>query len=70
VQKAGTDDAATVAKTLRTSAPINDGFASNGVLRPDGSFVHEPAPASSFYHLVCAIGELGSLSSGYHAQQN
>lgn len=37
---------------------------------PDGSFVHEPAPASSFYHLVCAIGELGSLSSGYHAKQN
>lgn len=25
----------------------------------DGSFVEEPAPASSFYHIVCAIEELG-----------
>jgi mannose/cellobiose epimerase-like protein (N-acyl-D-glucosamine 2-epimerase family) len=28
--------------------------------QPDGSFIHEPAPASSFYHIVCAIAELGS----------
>lgn len=27
---------------------------------PDGSFVTEPSPASSFYHIVCAIGELSS----------
>ncbi len=27
--------------------------------RPDGSFVDEPAPASSFYHILCAIYELG-----------
>ena len=27
-------------------------------LKPDGSFVAEPAPASSFYHIVCAIAEL------------
>lgn len=27
-------------------------------LRPDGTFVDEPAPASSFYHIVCAIAEL------------
>ncbi len=27
-------------------------------MRPDGSFVDEPAPASSFYHIVCAILEL------------
>ena len=27
-------------------------------LSPDGSFVDEPAPASSFYHIVCAIEEL------------
>lgn len=27
-------------------------------LRPDGSFVDEPAPASSFYHIMCAIAEL------------
>ena len=26
--------------------------------RPDGSFVDEPAPASSLYHLVVAILEL------------
>ena len=24
----------------------------------DGTFVEEPAPASSFYHIVCAIAEL------------
>jgi mannose-6-phosphate isomerase len=27
------------------------------ILNPDGSFVEEPAPASSFYHIVCAIAE-------------
>ncbi len=27
-------------------------------LRPDGSFLEEPAPASSFYHIVCALNEL------------
>jgi mannose/cellobiose epimerase-like protein (N-acyl-D-glucosamine 2-epimerase family) len=27
---------------------------------PDGSFVREPAPASSFYHIVCGIGELAA----------
>lgn len=27
-------------------------------LQPDGSFANEPAPASSFYHIVCAIGEV------------
>jgi len=27
------------------------------VLNPDGSFVEEPAPASSFYHIICAIAE-------------
>lgn len=25
---------------------------------PDGEFIREPSPASSFYHIVCAIGEL------------
>ncbi len=25
---------------------------------PDGAFVEEPAPASSFYHIVCAVSEL------------
>lgn len=28
--------------------------------RSDGSFVAEASPASSFYHIVCAIGELAS----------
>lgn len=28
--------------------------------QPDGSFIREPAPASSFYHIVCAIAELGA----------
>lgn len=27
-------------------------------LRPDGTFVEEPAPASSFYHIICALSEL------------
>jgi mannose-6-phosphate isomerase len=27
-------------------------------LKPDGVFIEEPAPASSFYHIVCAIAEL------------
>ena len=27
-------------------------------LTPEGSFVDEPAPASSFYHIVCALNEL------------
>ena len=27
-------------------------------LKPDGTFVDEPAPASSFYHIVCALNEL------------
>ena len=30
--------------------------------RPDGSFVAEPAPASSFYHIVCAIAELSAAA--------
>lgn len=29
-------------------------------LLPDGRFVAEPAPASSFYHIVCAIAELSA----------
>ena len=27
-------------------------------LKPDDTFVEEPAPASSFYHIVCALNEL------------
>jgi mannose-6-phosphate isomerase len=28
----------------------------------DGKLVDEPAPASSFYHLVVAVGELSALA--------
>jgi mannose-6-phosphate isomerase len=28
----------------------------------DGKIVDEPAPASSFYHLVAAIAEIGALA--------
>ena len=31
-------------------------------MRPDGSFVSEPAPASSLYHIVCAISELAKAA--------
>jgi mannose-1-phosphate guanylyltransferase/mannose-6-phosphate isomerase len=30
--------------------------------RPDGGFIDEPAPASSFYHLICAVAELKSFA--------
>jgi mannose-1-phosphate guanylyltransferase/mannose-6-phosphate isomerase len=35
-------------------------------LRPDGTFIDEPAPASSFYHIICAVRELANhqLSAG------
>ncbi len=32
-------------------------------LRPDGTFVDEPAPASSFYHIICAIAELSRFQA-------
>lgn len=28
-------------------------------LKPDGDFIDEPSPASSFYHIICALLELG-----------
>lgn len=31
------------------------------MLNPDGTFVEEPAPASSLYHIICAIDELLSV---------
>ena len=30
-------------------------------MKADGSFIDEPAPASSFYHIVCAISELAAF---------
>ncbi|HEU4626725.1 MAG TPA: AGE family epimerase/isomerase [Steroidobacteraceae bacterium] len=35
-------------------------------LMPDGQFIEEPAPASSFYHIVGAIAELGALLNEGH----
>lgn len=32
-------------------------------LSPDDAFKNEPAPASSFYHIVCAISELADFAS-------
>jgi len=32
-------------------------------MRPDGTFVDEPAPASSFYHIICAIAELSRFQA-------
>lgn len=32
-------------------------------MKPDGSFVEEPAPASSLYHIICAIDELCSIKA-------
>ena len=32
-------------------------------MNPDGSFVIEPAPASTFYHIICAIDEVGKYVS-------
>lgn len=40
VQAAGTDDSAAVIKKMQDS-PINDMFAKNGKLRPDGRMVHD-----------------------------
>ncbi len=31
-------------------------------LRADGTFVNEPSPASSFYHIACAIAELNAAT--------
>ncbi|ESQ73916.1 AGE family epimerase/isomerase [Asticcacaulis sp. AC402] len=31
-------------------------------MRPDGTFETEPAPASTLYHIICAIDELATLS--------
>ncbi|MTI42988.1 mannose-6-phosphate isomerase, type 3 [Roseibium hamelinense] len=32
-------------------------------LKEDGRFIDEPAPASSFYHIICAIGELHAFAA-------
>jgi mannose-6-phosphate isomerase len=35
-------------------------------MMPDGKFMEEPAPASSFYHIICAIK---SLRDSFSAEQ-
>ncbi|WP_280141533.1 MULTISPECIES: AGE family epimerase/isomerase [unclassified Beijerinckia] len=37
-------------------------------LLQDGTFVQEPAPASTFYHIVCAITELSRSDLGFDSQ--
>ncbi|WP_174299782.1 AGE family epimerase/isomerase [Caulobacter sp. S45] len=34
-------------------------------LKPDDAFVDEPAPASSFYHIVCALNELFAAADAF-----
>jgi mannose-6-phosphate isomerase len=33
---------------------------------PDGSFVEEPSPASSFYHIICAIQVMKEIVRSGH----
>lgn len=73
VQKAGTDDSTTVAKTMR-QLPVNDMFASNGRILRNGRMVHDmylvqvKAPAESkgawdYYKILRVIpGETAFLS--------
>lgn len=53
-----TDQAAAAVRALMSylQAPIAGLWRDK--LKPDGAFIEEPAPASSFYHIVCAILEL------------
>ncbi|USQ96191.1 AGE family epimerase/isomerase [Caulobacter sp. RL271] len=37
-------------------------------MRPDGDFIDEPAPASSFYHILCAIVEFDRAVSAHPAK--
>jgi mannose-6-phosphate isomerase len=34
------------------------------IMNPDGSFIEEPAPASSFYHIICSIAEFDRAVAG------
>jgi mannose-1-phosphate guanylyltransferase/mannose-6-phosphate isomerase len=38
-------------------------------LRPDGGFVAEPAPASSLYHIACAIADLDARAPADRAEE-
>lgn len=37
-------------------------------MQPDGAFTEEPAPASSLYHIVCAISELVAFAADIRSQ--
>jgi mannose-6-phosphate isomerase len=43
---------------LRTYLDVPVRGAWRDKMKPNGTFIDEPAPASSFYHIVCAIAEL------------
>jgi mannose-6-phosphate isomerase len=36
------------------------------VLQSDGRFIEQPAPASSFYHIVCGLAELLTTAPSAH----
>lgn len=46
------------ARTIRRFLDVETAGLWHDKQRADGSFVEEPAPASTFYHLVCAIYEM------------
>lgn len=55
------DDAANAVDGLFKYLDVDIGGLWRDKMNPDGSFVDEPAPASSFYHIVCAAEELRRL---------
>ncbi|WP_349360309.1 AGE family epimerase/isomerase [Stappia sp.] len=55
------DAVAALERFLDTETPGTFAGAWHDRLGPDGTFVDEPAPASSFYHIVCAISELDAV---------
>jgi mannose-6-phosphate isomerase len=57
------DQAVTAARGLAQYLEVPARGAWRDKLRPDGTFVEEPAPATSFYHLMVAILELSVRAS-------
>jgi branched-chain amino acid transport system substrate-binding protein len=70
VQAAGTKDPLTVAAKMRTM-PVNDAFATDGVLRPDGLMVHDlmlvrvkaPAQSKSEWDLYEVLDRISGASA-------
>lgn len=50
--------AAAAARTLARYLAVERAGLWRDSMAPDGDFRHEPAPASTFYHIVCAIAEI------------